>query len=257
MAPGVRFHRFTLVERSPDPEWLGSLRYVRRALPPLITLLLLLCLAAPAQAVTMRTTNFVAYFEGFLSCPYDDPAGHATIGYGHLLHYGSVTKKDKRKWGCITEEEGLKLLRKDLKATEEEVLERIEGATVTPTMVTALTSFAFNLGAAALDPRHTQGQPRGTAIARKMIKGRYYRAGKDMLLYDGIIVNGKRYELEGLQIRRRREYRLLVKDIDEIESCGEACVTGSAGGKSAGGKAPNGKSRPSGGVTIAGSVLPG
>jgi len=227
---------------------------VRRALTPLLTLVLLLALAAPANAVTMRTTNFVAYFEGFLSCPYDDPAGHATIGYGHLLHYGSVTRKDKRKWGCITEEEGLELLRKDLKATEDEVLERIEGATVTPNMVTALTSFAFNLGAAALDPRHTQGQPRGTAIARKVIKGKYRRAGKDMLLYDGIIVDGKRYELEGLQIRRRKEYRLMVKDIDQIESCADDCV---AAGGSSGGKAPGGKSGPSGGVTIAAPVPAG
>ena len=207
---------------------------MRRTLAFLIPFVLLLGLAAPADAVSLRTTKFVAYFEGFLSCPYDDPAGHATIGYGHLLHYGSVTKRDKRKWGCITEDEGLELLRKDLRETEDAVLEQIEGATVTPTMVTALTSFAFNLGAAALEPRHTQGQPRGTAIARKVIRGKYRRAGKDMLLYDGIIVNGKRYELEGLQIRRRREYRLMVKDIEEIESCGDECVVG--GASSSGGK---------------------
>ena len=92
---------------------------MRRALAPLITLVLLLGLSAPADAVTMRTTNFVAYFEGFLSCPYDDPAGHATIGYGHLLHLGAPTKKDKRKWGCISNARGLKLLRKDLQATED------------------------------------------------------------------------------------------------------------------------------------------
>lgn len=210
--------------------------------------MLLLGLAAPADAVTMRTTKFVAYFEGFLSCPYDDPAGHATIGYGHLLHYGGVTKKDKRKWGCITEDEGLKLLRKDLRETEDAVLEKIEGATVTPTMVTALTSFAFNLGSGALDPRHTKGQPRGTAIARKVIKGKYRSAGKDMLLYDGIIVDGKRYELEGLQIRRRREYRLMVKDIAEIENCDDSCVVGGgASGSSGAGGGPDGKPGSSGG----------
>jgi len=208
---------------------------VRRALGLFIASLALLCLPAQADAVTMKTTRFVAKFEGFLSCPYNDPAGHATIGYGHLLHYGGVTKKDKRKWGCITEAEALKLLRKDLRETEAEVLERIEGATVTPSMITALTSFAFNLGAGALDPRHTKGQPRATAIARRVVQGKYRRAGKDMLLYDGIIVNGKRYELEGLQIRRRKEYRLMVKDIDQIETCEADCApsggtTGSSGG---------------------------
>jgi len=215
---------------------------VRRALISLLTALFLLGLVSPADAVTMRTTRFVAYFEGFLSCPYDDPAGHATIGYGHLLHYGGVTKKDKRKWGCITEDEGLDLLRDDLQATEDEVMERIDGATVSPSMITALTSFAFNLGAGALDPRHTQGQPRGTAIARKVINGKYRSAGKDMLLYDGIIVDGKRYELEGLQIRRRREYRLMINGIEELESCDDACVAGSGTG--------TGKSDSSGGIKI-------
>lgn len=209
---------------------------MRRTLGFLILFVALLCFPAQAGAVTMKTTKFVAYFEGFLSCPYNDPAGHATIGYGHLLHYGGVTKKDKRKWGCITEDEGLKLLRKDLRETEAEVMERIEGATVTPSMITALTSFAFNLGAGALDPRHTKGQPRGTAIAKRVVQGKYRRAGKDMLLYDGIIVDGKRYELEGLQIRRRKEYRLMVKDIASIQACGTKCPkpaepdTGSSGG---------------------------
>jgi GH24 family phage-related lysozyme (muramidase) len=183
----------------------------------------------------LRTTKFVAGFEGFVSCPYNDPAGHATIGYGHLLHHGPVTKKDKRRWGCISQKRGLRLLRKDLRETEAAVFERIAGATVTPSMITALTSFAFNLGAGALDPRRSQGQPRGTAIARKVVKGKYRKAGKDMLLYDGIIVNGKRYELKGLQIRRRKEFRLMVKDIDQVTSCGKDCTAGDGSGSTSGG----------------------
>ncbi len=217
---------------------LCSLFRVRRALAPLIACVLLLGLSASAaEAVTMRTTNFVAKFEGFLSCPYNDPAGHATIGYGHLLHYGGVTKKDKREWGCITKKEALKLLRKDLRESEDALMAKIEGATVSPSMVTALTSFVFNLGSGILDPRRGQGQPRRTAIARSVVNGRYRRAAKDMLLYDGVIMNGKRYELKGLQIRRRKESRLMIKGIGEIQTCSKNCApeetpggTGNTGG---------------------------
>jgi GH24 family phage-related lysozyme (muramidase) len=205
---------------------------MRRALTALIIGAALLGLPSQANAVSVKTTRFIAGFEGFVSCVYADPAGHATVGYGHLLHYGAPTRKDRRKWGCISKHRALKLLRRDLRSVEDEVMAKIRGADVSPLMITALTSFAFNLGAGALDPRHTKGQPRGTAIARLVRKGKYRRAGKDMLLYDGIIVGGKRYELEGLQIRRRKEYRLMIRGIGELKSCKSECED--AGGSSGG-----------------------
>lgn len=36
--------------------------------------------------------NLVAHFEGFFSCPYNDPVGYATIGFGHLIGYRRVTR---------------------------------------------------------------------------------------------------------------------------------------------------------------------
>ena len=134
---------------------------MRRLIPLFIGLVLLLG-PSRADAVTMTTTKFVAGFEGFVSCPYADPAGHATIGYGHLLHYGPPTRADRRKWGCLTQDQALRLLKKDLRATEAEVLDRIKGVPATPPMITALTSFAFNLGAGYLDyqPRRA-GRPGG------------------------------------------------------------------------------------------------
>ncbi|MGA7396103.1 MAG: lysozyme [Solirubrobacterales bacterium] len=201
---------------------------MRRIQGILIALVLLspLGLAGPADAVTMKTTRFVANFEGFLSCPYNDPAGHATIGYGHLLHYGGVTKKDRRKWGCLSEAQALKLLRKDLKATEDQVYERIGNALVTPSMVTALTSFAFNLGAGALDRTKHKGSGKTTRIGLHIRQGKYRLAGKEILLYDGVIVGGKRIELKGLQIRRRKENRLLIRDISQLKPCTSKCNNG-------------------------------
>jgi GH24 family phage-related lysozyme (muramidase) len=182
------------------------------------------CLAmmpAQAGAVTGATTRFVAAFEGFVPCPYADPAGHATIGYGHLLHYGPPTKADRREWGCLTPAEGLALLRKDLRYYETEVLRRIRGgAPVTGSMITALTSFAFNLGPAALDfMKGRPGRNQDTNIAAHMRRGNYYKAGRQLLLFDGIIVGGKRIELEGLQIRRRKEFNLLVRDVASLRAC--------------------------------------
>ncbi len=171
----------------------------------------------------MATTKFVAGFEGFVSCPYADPAGHATIGYGHLLHYGPPTRADRRKWGCLTKAQALKLLRKDLRETELEVYERLRGGRVNAPMITALTSFAFNLGAGYLDYQPRRGKRPATNIGRAVRTGRYWRAANQMLYFDGVIVGGKRRELRGLQIRRRKEYRLMARGIRSLKACGSTC----------------------------------
>jgi GH24 family phage-related lysozyme (muramidase) len=201
-----------------------------RRLLPLFLGLALLWAPAQAGAVTAQTARFVAGFEGFVSCPYADPAGHATIGYGHLLHYGPPTRADRRKWGCLTQAQALRLLRQDLRETEIEVFDRIRGAKVNAPMVTALTSFAFNLGAGYLDFVAKRGSRPATNIGRAIRVGKYRRAARQMLYFDGVIVGGKRYELEGLQIRRRKEYRLMIRGIHQLRACDGACSDGPDGG---------------------------
>jgi GH24 family phage-related lysozyme (muramidase) len=206
---------------------------MRRVLPLLLGFFLLW---APSQseAVTMKTTRFVAAFEGFVPCPYADPAGHATIGYGHLIHYGPPTRADRRKWGCLTKAEALALLRKDLRRFEKEVLARVEGTPVNALMLQALTSFAFNLGAGYLDYQPRRGSRPATNISRAIRVGRYWRAARQMLHFDGVIVNGKRYELEGLRIRRRKEYRVMAAGIRQLKACGGVCGSEGSGGLTAG-----------------------
>lgn len=201
-----------------------------RRLIPLIVGVVLLWAPASSHAVTMATTKFVAGFEGFVSCPYADPAGHATIGYGHLLHYGPPTRADRKKWGCLTETQALRLLRTDLRETESEVMDRIKGVPATPPMITALTSFAFNLGAGYLDFQPRRGSRPATNVGRALRAGKYWRAARQMLFFDGIVVGGKRYELEGLQIRRRKEYQLMARGIRELKSCDGVCDDGTGGG---------------------------
>lgn len=202
-----------------------------RRLSPLIFLgLLLLWVPAQSQAVTANTTRFVAEFEGFVSCPYADPAGHATIGYGHLLHYGPPTRADRRKWGCLTQAQGLKLLRKDLAEYEKEVLIRVRGAKVNALMIQALTSFAFNLGPGYLDHVPRRGKRPATNIGRNVRIGRYWLAARQILYFDGVIVGGKRYVLEGLTIRRRKEYRVMARGIRQLKACDRSCGNDSGGG---------------------------
>ncbi|HRV59497.1 MAG: lysozyme [Solirubrobacterales bacterium] len=201
-----------------------------RRLIPLVLGLALLWAPTHSEAVTMQTTRFVAGFEGFVSCPYADPAGHATIGYGHLLHYGPPTRADRKKWGCLTKAEALKLLKKDLRQTEKEVFDRIRGAKANAPMITALTSFAFNLGAGYLDFVPRRGKRPATNIGRAMRVGKYWRAAKQMLYFDGVIVGGKRYELAGLRIRRRKEYRLISRGIRQLKACDGVCKDDSGGG---------------------------
>ena len=207
---------------------------MRRLLPVLIAAFALLSLPSQSGAVTMTTTKFVAGFEGFVSCPYADPAGHATIGYGHLLHYGRPTRADKRKWGCLTKAQALKLLRKDLRETEAAVFARIRKAKVNPPMITALTSFAFNLGAGYLDFVPKRGTRPATNIGRALRNGKYWRAARQMLYFDGVIVGGKRYELAGLRIRRRKEHRLMARGIRMLKTGSVSSNGNTGGGLSAG-----------------------
>lgn len=203
---------------------------MRRLLPVILIGLGLVWVAAPAQAVTMKTTRFVAGFEGFVSCPYADPAGHATIGYGHLLHYGPPTRADRRRWGCVGKARALRILKRDLREAEREVLERIRRARVNGAMITALTSFAFNLGAGYLDFVPRRGKRPATNVSRALRIGRPWRAARQMLHFDGVISGGKRYELEGLRIRRRKEYRLMARGIRRLGTRGNSRKNGSGGG---------------------------
>ena len=195
------------------------------------TVLGLLALAPGASAVSKATTDFIAHFEGVCLTPCNDPVGYATIGHGHLIAYRPVNKSDwKRIWvrnqerpGRLTPAEAKRLLRKDLKAYESEVLKRLPGVPLTEPMMTALTSFAFNLGPGYLDFRKSNGFTRKTNVAGKLRRGLYYKAASDMRIYDGVIQGGKRFELPGLTRRRNDEFKLMVRGIRQLEKCGTRC----------------------------------
>ena len=191
-----------------------------------------LLLAPSASAVHPKTVDFIAGFEGYYAEPYNDPAGFATVGYGHLIAYRPVRKSDRKLiWvrgqdnpGKLTEKEAKRLLRQDLAGYEAAVLERIGDTPVNRPMMTALTSFAFNLGPGYLDLKKSNGFTRTTHVAKKLRQRNYLGAARDMRIYDGVISGGKRYTLPGLTRRRNDEFKLMRQGIRRMEKCGTGCT---------------------------------
>jgi len=100
------------------------------------------------KGISIQTLKFVAGYEGFFATPYNDPAGFATIGFGHLLGLRPVTKADRQEWGRITRTQGYQILRKDL-AGADAAVRRLVKVPLTANQLSALTSFVFNVGVGA------------------------------------------------------------------------------------------------------------
>jgi lysozyme len=114
--------------------------------------------AAPAskgggggQGLSPHGAAFIGHFEGFSARLYNDPAGHCTIGFGHLVHRGPIngTEPPEFKRG-ITRERGLEILRQDAKSAADAIA-RLVRTPLNTHQRDALISFTFNLGAGALE----------------------------------------------------------------------------------------------------------
>lgn len=96
-----------------------------------------------------RGVKLVAEFEGFYPGLYNDPVGHCTAYYGHLVHYGNCTQADYGKWPKLSQTAALKYLRQDLKTYEAGVKNLVK-VPLTSNQFSALVSFAFNVGVGGL-----------------------------------------------------------------------------------------------------------
>lgn len=122
--------------------------------------------------------------EGVRRFAYNDSAGHATFGVGHLLHHGPVTATDRARWGTPSRPLSMRVvdtvLAKDLERFERAVRNAIRGSAlaVTPQMFNALVSLAFNIGV-----DQDRGFPSST-VARQVRAGHKKAAGDAFLLWD-------------------------------------------------------------------------
>ena len=120
--------------------------------------------ATDEQDLSAAGVRFIAGFEGFSPRLYNDPCGHCTIGYGHLVHLGRCNGNEpadfKRE---ITRDQGFDLLRQDTKAAERAVNQRVQ-VVLTQYQFDALVGFVFNVGAGAFG---------GSTLLRRLNQGDY------------------------------------------------------------------------------------
>jgi lysozyme len=152
------------------------------------------------QSLSDQGARFVARFEGFESKPYDDPAGHCTIGYGHLIHRGRCNGSEPVELRAgISEARALEILRADAAVAAEAVRTSVK-VPLTQEQFDALVSFTFNLGA---------GNLRSSTLLKKLNAGDYGAVPAELSRWNkagGQVLGGlvKRREAEGLLFRHGR-----------------------------------------------------
>jgi lysozyme len=155
--------------------------------------------AADSRKLTQRGLDLIAEFEGFVPYAYNDAAGHATVGYGRLLHHGPVTQADRDRYGTkarpkVSAELGLRMLEEDAESFERIVRDFVK-VPVTQGEFNALVSFSFNVGAGAL---------RGSTLLRLLNARKRRAAAREFVKWNK--AGGR--ELAGLTRRREAEARM-------------------------------------------------
>ena len=148
--------------------------------------------AKAEQTLSAAGLRFIADFEGFSPRLYNDPGGHCTIGYGHLVHRGRCNGNEPEDFKRgITREQGLDLLRRDTKVAERAVNQQVQ-VVLTQYQFDALVSFVFNVGAGAFG---------GSTLLRRLNQGDYNAVPAELMRW----VNSGGTPLPGLVRRRRAE----------------------------------------------------
>ena len=133
--------------------------------------------------------------EAFMPKRYDDGAGNATIGYGHLV------RPNERFPVRITEPEAIRLFEKDVERVVNGSLDKIK-VQLTQNQIDAIGSFIFNVGPGAFEKGRLAhiNAGRHEHATRRILK---YVTGRDLR-------TGARRVLRGLLKRRRAEVALYM-----------------------------------------------
>jgi lysozyme len=152
--------------------------------------------AQPAKQTSQNGLLFLMAEEGFVPHAYNDPAGHATFGVGHLLHRGGVTAADRATWGTKTTPKPRALvqqvLREDLASTYEPAIRAAVKKPLKPHQFDALLSLCFNIGSAGF---------KNSTVVRRLNAGDFRGAADAILMWN---------KPSMLIPRRRRERRLFL-----------------------------------------------
>jgi GH24 family phage-related lysozyme (muramidase) len=143
----------------------------------------------------MRTSSAglqaIAGHEGFSPTIYQDQAGYDTIGYGHKLTAGEAGLYSNG----ITEEQGLALLRQDVR-TAELAVNRLVNVSLSQSQFDALVSFTYNVGS---------GNFANSTLLQQLNSGNYAGAADQFLRWNRVTINGQSVVSDGLTNRRIAE----------------------------------------------------
>ena len=96
--------------------------------------------------LSAKGAAFIGHFEGFRADLYNDPVGHCTIGFGHLVHHGPINGSEPAEFKRgITRERALELLQQDAGSAAGAISSSVT-VKLSVTQADALISFAFNVG---------------------------------------------------------------------------------------------------------------
>ena len=114
-----------------------------------------------ATVTSERGLGFITKHEGVRHQPYNDSAGHCTVGVGHLLHFGACTSADEQmRWG---DRKIRNALRRDVIVAQDAVHDAVK-VPLAQHQFDALVSFAFNVGTGAF---------RSSTLLRRLNNGEY------------------------------------------------------------------------------------
>ena len=140
---------------------------------------------------------FIARFEGCILRLYNDPAGHCTIGIGHLVHQGRCDGSEPAEFRRgITRERAYELLQEDA-ATAAAAIQRYVKVPLNQQQFDALCSFGFNCGAGAI---------KTSTLTRRLNAGEYSAVPAELNRW----VKAGAKTLPGLVKRRRAEGSLFA-----------------------------------------------
>lgn len=131
--------------------------------------------------------DIIKFFEGFKSSPYQDSAGHWTIGYGHKI-------LDYEKFDQISQDQAEYLLTKDIQQAEN-AINRLVKVSLNQNQYSALVSFVYNIGA---------GNFAKSTLLKNLNDRNYNQVSKEIRRW--VYVNGR--VSSGLVKRRKAESEL-------------------------------------------------
>jgi GH24 family phage-related lysozyme (muramidase) len=168
--------------------------------------------------LSKKGAEFIGRSEGLRLTPYNDAVGHATIGYGHLMHYGNVTAADRAKYGYdpvkkvykkpMTVKQAINLLITDAERYARPLATHAKKRKwkLNQPQFDALVSFSFNVGTGWLDDSGLERTL--TRVSKDGKVGDLDKAAVRRELDKWDVAGG--HHLPGLLARREREAHLFA-----------------------------------------------